>query len=154
VVEETRISDTWLALIILGSCLVPTGLLLYRRYKKNVKPVINLSKLDYRVKLALDHIKSHYLEEISINQVATIANAHPNWLGKQFKKEIRQDIRNYINQLRCEKAAELLAENKLNISQIGYKVGFNNSEYFNQVFRKHYRKSPSQYRKDILNPPA
>jgi YesN/AraC family two-component response regulator len=53
-----------------------------------------------------------------------------------------------MNRLRCEKAAEMLIENKYNFSQIGYKVGFNNISYFNQVFKKCMGKSPGQYQKE------
>ena len=45
-------------------------------------------------------------------------------------------------------AAELLEEGELNISEIGYKVGFPEASYFNKCFKQYYGVAPSKYRKE------
>ena len=47
--------------------------------------------------------------------------------------------------IRLEQAARLLKEQKVNITQVAYVVGFSNLAHFSTVFRKHFGVSPSEY---------
>lgn len=52
----------------------------------------------------------------------------------------------YLRILRMKKAAELLAETDMNVSEISYKVGINDPFYFSKCFKAQFGKSPSHYR--------
>jgi ligand-binding sensor domain-containing protein/signal transduction histidine kinase/DNA-binding response OmpR family regulator len=51
----------------------------------------------------------------------------------------------FIHEIRLKRAAQLLEQNKLNISEVSYKVGFNNPKYFSKCFQKRYGETPSQF---------
>lgn len=51
----------------------------------------------------------------------------------------------FIHQIRMKRAAQLLEQNKINISQISYEVGFNNPKYFCKCFQKKFGETPTQY---------
>ncbi|MBF4484973.1 MULTISPECIES: two-component regulator propeller domain-containing protein [unclassified Flavobacterium] len=51
----------------------------------------------------------------------------------------------FIHEIRLKRAAQLLEQNKLNISEISYKVGFNNPKYFSKCFQKKYGETPTQF---------
>ena len=51
----------------------------------------------------------------------------------------------FIRQIRLNVALELLKTNDYNISEIAYKVGFNDPNYFSRVFYQTFSKSPSEY---------
>ena len=51
----------------------------------------------------------------------------------------------FIRNLRLKQAARLIRENKINITQVAYNVGFNNQTHFSTVFKKHFGMSPSEY---------
>ncbi|WP_246124737.1 hybrid sensor histidine kinase/response regulator transcription factor [Algibacter pacificus] len=51
----------------------------------------------------------------------------------------------FIQEIRLKHAAQLIESNKLNISQISYKVGFKNPKYFSKCFRKKFKETPTQY---------
>lgn len=57
----------------------------------------------------------------------------------------------FIREIRLKRAAQLLEQNKINISQISYKVGFNNPKYFSKCFQKKYGETPSQYQSKFSN---
>jgi len=57
----------------------------------------------------------------------------------------------FIQEIRLKRAAQLLEQNKINISQISYKVGFNNPKYFSKCFQKKYGETPSQYQNKFSN---
>ncbi|MRX64782.1 hybrid sensor histidine kinase/response regulator transcription factor [Maribacter luteus] len=51
----------------------------------------------------------------------------------------------FVQEIRMKRAADLLEQDKLNISQISYQVGFKNPKYFSKCFTKKYGISPSSY---------
>ena len=57
----------------------------------------------------------------------------------------------FIHEIRMKRAAQLLEQNKINISQISYKVGFNNPKYFSKCFQKKFGETPTQYLNKFAN---
>jgi AraC-like DNA-binding protein len=55
--------------------------------------------------------------------------------------------------IQFKKAADLLIAGDLNISEVGYQVGFSDPSHFTRAFRKIYGKSPKKYISDMLNGP-
>ncbi|WP_428232340.1 two-component regulator propeller domain-containing protein [Flavobacterium sp.] len=57
----------------------------------------------------------------------------------------------FIHEIRLKRAAQLLEQNKLNVSEISYKVGFNNPKYFSKCFQKKYGETPTQFADKFFN---
>ena len=53
----------------------------------------------------------------------------------------------YLRAKRIHWAEQLLLEGELTVSEIAYKVGFNNPRYFSKYFQDEYGMTPTQYRK-------
>jgi AraC-like DNA-binding protein len=51
----------------------------------------------------------------------------------------------FIRNIKLKKAAELLSEKKINISQVAYMLGFSSQTHFSTAFRKFYGISPTEY---------
>ncbi|MFN8207542.1 MAG: two-component regulator propeller domain-containing protein [Bacteroidales bacterium] len=58
---------------------------------------------------------------------------------------VNQSSTEFIRTLRIKTAARLLATTDLNVSEVSFKVGFNNISYFNRCFKKHFSMPPSDY---------
>jgi AraC-like DNA-binding protein len=54
----------------------------------------------------------------------------------------------FILSQRLKLATQLLKESDINISQVGYSVGFNDPAYFSKCFKKIYHCTPSEYAKN------
>lgn len=57
-------------------------------------------------------------------------------------------FKQYLNQIRVNKAKTLLIESSLAISRICFEVGFNNPVHFHRTFKKNVHVTPSQFRKE------
>ena len=55
----------------------------------------------------------------------------------------------YLRSMRIRYAEELMHQGDLNVSEIAYKVGFNNPRYFSKYFQDAYGVTPTQYRKKL-----
>ncbi|MBT8310953.1 MAG: helix-turn-helix transcriptional regulator [Flavobacteriaceae bacterium] len=53
----------------------------------------------------------------------------------------------FIRSQRLKLAAQLLKKSDINISQVGYSVGFNDSSYFAKCFKQTYHCTPTEYAK-------
>lgn len=51
----------------------------------------------------------------------------------------------FLRNIRLEQAARLLKEQRINVTQVAYAVGFSNLAHFSTVFRKHFGMSPTEY---------
>lgn len=66
-------------------------------------------------------------------------------LYKKIKALTELSITDFIKSQRLKRAAQLLSENKMNISEVAYSVGFNDRKYFSKEFRKQFGVAPSDY---------
>lgn len=66
-------------------------------------------------------------------------------LYKKFHALSDVPIGEFIKTLRLRKAAVLFAEDKLNVSEVAWEVGFNDRKYFSKEFKKFFGRSPSEY---------
>lgn len=67
--------------------------------------------------------------------------------SKTFKERIGQSLPSYLNSIRIKKAAELLKNPDLSITEIAYFVGFGSVEHFIRIFKEVYGVSPKEYRR-------
>jgi AraC-like DNA-binding protein len=86
--------------------------------------------------------------DFSVEQLceeAAISRAH---LHRKMKEMTGLSVTEFIRNIRMEQAARLLREQKLNITQVAYTVGFSNLGYFSTIFRKHFGVSPRSFVSD------
>ena len=66
-------------------------------------------------------------------------------LHRKMKEMTGISTGDFIRNLRLEKAARLISENKINVTQVSYDVGFSNQSHFSTVFHKHFGMTPTEY---------
>ena len=101
-----------------------------------------------RLDPVLGYLMQHFTEEISLEEVAALANMSPQSFCRFFKHCTRKTFLAFLNELRVGYACRLISENRYNISEIGYKSGFNNLSNFNRQFKRVMGKTPSAYRRE------
>jgi signal transduction histidine kinase/DNA-binding response OmpR family regulator/streptogramin lyase len=66
-------------------------------------------------------------------------------LFTKLKALTDQTPNNFVKTLRLKRAAQLLAQRKLNVAEVAYKVGFRDTRYFSKCFQQQFQKTPSEY---------
>jgi len=66
-------------------------------------------------------------------------------LHRKLKALTGQSTTEFIRSQRLKLATQLLKENKISISEVGYTVGFNDPSYFTKCFKQEYGSSPTEY---------
>ena len=94
--------------------------------------------------LALEvFITNNLTENLTINTLERISGLGPVKLQKGFNYLFDKSVNLFITEKRLEKAAELLEESELNISEVVYHIGFSSRSYFSKIFKERYGISPS-----------
>lgn len=102
------------------------------------------------LKKILVFIEENYNRAINLNDLSRMMNDRkPSYLCKIFKEKFNITIMQYINNLRLNKAKELLAFSELNISQVSEMVGFATVHYFSRFFKQRENISPIEYKSKV-----
>lgn len=122
-------------------------LIRYKQYKNNeYAPNINMN--DSLMQEAARYIRVNYRKNISLEDVAEHVNISPTYFSKKFKASTGFGYREYLINVRLQQACDLLLETNMSITEIALECGFNDSNYFGDVFRRAKGLSPLKYRKN------
>lgn len=101
-------------------------------------------------KLMLEYIEKHYMEDISVQDIAMSFNYSEAYFCKLFKQNFGRNFISFLSEYRIEKAKNQLGLISVNIKDIGKSVGYPDSNYFAKVFKRITGKSPSEYRAMVV----
>ncbi|WP_299664655.1 AraC family transcriptional regulator [uncultured Polaribacter sp.] len=102
----------------------------------------------YRMRNVFEFTMNNFEKEITLEEIAEVANMTKNAFCKYFKKRTNKTYFQFLNELRIENACKLLLSNKdLSIIQIAEASGFNNMSNFNRQFKSIKKKKPSEFKK-------
>ncbi len=92
------------------------------------------------------YIRENYFKQISLEQIAKIAEMSPISFSRFFKKNCGAGFVEYLNRVRTNKACYLLRETEYQVQDIAVECGFESISNFNKQFRKSEGLSPRDYR--------
>ncbi|MBO5070748.1 MAG: AraC family transcriptional regulator [Roseburia sp.] len=101
----------------------------------------------HKLKLVLKYLENHYMDKITIADIAKEAGLSQSHFMKYFKNTMGTSFIDYLNDYRLTMASRLLISSDSSILNIASEVGFENLSYFNRTFKKRFAMTPSAYRK-------
>jgi len=102
------------------------------------------------IRQAKQYIECYYNDpELSLNNVAAHANLSASHFSVVFSQETGQTFKDYLTEIRINKAKELLRMTGLRSADVAFQVGYNDPHYFSSVFKKHTSLSPIEFRSRI-----
>lgn len=95
------------------------------------------------------YIKDNYKKEISLDEVAQIANLTPTSFCRMFKSRTKKNFIEYLNEIRISNACKHLIETDMSVSEIAYECGYKTVSNFNKLFKKNTGNTPKEYKNKI-----
>ena len=89
----------------------------------------------------------HFNSEINMRKVSQNFELSQRSLNRRFKQATSLSPLQYLQEIRLEKAKELLKTSNLTIAEVAYNVGYPDSAYFSALFRRMVTLSPGEYRR-------
>ncbi len=100
-----------------------------------------------KINSVLQYISAHYHTHITTAELAKEFFLSEYYFCHFFKAETGMTPVSYINKFRIEKSTVYIKTTNENLTQIALKVGFEDSNYFSKIFKKHKGMSPREYKK-------
>jgi AraC family transcriptional regulator len=97
----------------------------------------------------LVHIQARLEEDLSLAALSRKAGVSPFHLQRRFKGSIGETPKAYISRLRLERAAFRLLVHDSTVLDIALECGFQTPETFLRAFRRHFGRTPSEYRASV-----
>lgn len=102
------------------------------------------------VNSAISYIEEHYMEEITLEEIARYVGLSPQHFSKIFKEDTGMKYIDWVTNLRIDIAKRLLREGGRTIKEVCYLCGYNDPNYFSRIFRKTAGKSPKEYANSVI----
>lgn len=104
-----------------------------------------------RIYGSIRYIHRNINQTISIKTLADMSCVSEDHYIRLFKKEMKLTPISYINSKKIEKAQLLLLTTPRPVRDIAMELAFDNTSYFNRIFKQHTQKTPKEYRKEYSN---
>ena len=102
------------------------------------------------ITIAKKYIADHYMEKITLDDIAQLVFLNPVYFSILFKQEVGINFVDYLNKYRIEVSKRYLRDISQSLSGIADLVGFTNAKYFSKIFKRIVGITPSQYRSKYM----
>ena len=136
----------------LANARLMTLLMLFYREVAGVHRIVDKTDKHSRNRLqkivaeAKKYLEKNYKQPIRLEKVAKELEVSPFYLSRIFNRESDFSLFQYLTEVRINEAKKLLREGRYIVGDVALMVGFESSNYFSKVFKKHVGCSPTQYR--------
>jgi signal transduction histidine kinase/ligand-binding sensor domain-containing protein/DNA-binding response OmpR family regulator len=129
---------------------IQTRDLIRNKFRTNINPDFNeiqMSSPDSRLVAKVIESIRHNIEnpEFSVDDLSREVGMSRVHLNRKLKENINISPSNLIKSIRLKQAAYLLIKNKVNVSDVAYKVGFSSHSYFSNNFREYFGLTPTEF---------
>jgi len=94
------------------------------------------------------YIWENYTRKISLEEIAKASGLSAPYFSTVFKEERGENLSSYLNRLRVERAAALLAETGKPLNEIAKLCGFEDQSWFSKIFKSFAGISPGRFREN------
>jgi signal transduction histidine kinase/DNA-binding response OmpR family regulator len=134
-----------------------------------IKQIESTTQLDYGKNIQPSVVEFENVNEIFINKLVTIIELNIQEVDFGVEKLAREigmeastlykkmmaliDIApgEFIREIRLKRAAQLLAQKHLTVTDVSFMVGYDDPKYFSKIFKKYHAVSPSEYRNNLID---
>ena len=112
------------------------------------------SRNSIRIKEMMNFIHEHYSDTLTLQDIACSVHLSERECLRCFKQSLKLSPIQYLMKYRLSKAAGLLTDSELPVTEIAARCGFDSPSYFTSIFKRQFGRTPSEYRKNNRVPSA
>ena len=105
-----------------------------------------------RVERVIAVLKENLAEPPGLEEIGRRVGCSHFYLSRIFSQEMGRGVFQYLRALRMERAAELLRERKMNVTQVALEVGYSSPSHFSTSFHETFGCCPGLYPLRTLGP--
>ena len=102
-----------------------------------------------RVEEAIEYMQLHLCESLSLSSICNALSVSRSTLQSIFHEEKNCGVMEYFNNLKIQKAKEIIRDGTMNFTEISYFLSYSSLQYFSKQFKKSTGMSPMEYASSI-----
>jgi LacI family transcriptional regulator len=102
---------------------------------------------DVLISHALHFIQLNANRPLQVTDVAKALKVSRGTINDKFLKVLRRSVYNEIKRVRTDQICQMLIETDLSVSDIAFKLGYDNANHIARYFKQKMRISPLEYRR-------
>lgn len=126
---------------------------LYRLFELLAGAAVQKGSKSNWLEQSVHYMDSHYMEGITVTDVVEHAGVHRTHLYCEFIRVYGISPSHYLMKLRMERAAVLLTETDVSVTEAAFSLGYSNLHTFSRAFAKYHHVSPTSYRQQHVPVP-
>jgi len=103
--------------------------------------------IDERVQQAMEYLNTHYASSMTVEEIARACHVSVSHLSSLFQMQVGASPIEALEQVRMQRAQEMLKMSFAPINEIAAAVGYRSSSYFIQRFRRFTGQTPREFRR-------
>lgn len=102
---------------------------------------------DNIVRQACNYVIDNIDKKISLTEIGKVLGISKNYFCSLFKQETGENFLNYVTKLKMQRAKYLLKEKNMRIYEVSNILGYVDTTYFTQLFKRYCDMTPQEYKK-------
>ena len=111
-----------------------------------IQSYIQQSDIDFRDRM-FEYLEDNFQQAIGLDDLALHFNFSYHYMSELFNNHFNTSFSDVLNNLRINKARELLDETQDSLKEISHQVGYSNYSHFSKLFKKITHISPTEYKR-------
>ena len=103
----------------------------------------------FYLKKVIEFLNDNYSSNPNLIQLAKIADVSVEHLSREFKKNFRVTVGEYLRRIKIKRACCMLKQTSKDLSDIAFETGFSDQSHFCRIFKDHTGQTPSEFRNSI-----
>lgn len=117
------------------------------RISKNLEASI-FEKKEFQPVIA--YMEQNMQNNISVPDMARVVYMETDYFVNKFKRAYNIPPRQFFNELRIQKAIDLILNTEMRIEEVALEIGIDDVYYFNRFLKRHGHASPKEYRDALV----
>jgi AraC-like DNA-binding protein len=109
------------------------------------KATEELQEYQAMTKHAVQYIRDHLQESLSVSAMASAVHASTRTLQRALKETLNCSPTEILLAVKMHEAKRLLGKGSMNVSETAYRLGFENADHFSRRFKSYYGVPPSAF---------
>lgn len=97
-----------------------------------------------RIAAALQHLRDHYSQALSVEELARCANMSASTFHEHFKRSTLLSPVQYLKRLRLIKAQQMLIGEGMGVAQVAHRVGYQSTSQFSREYKRYFERNPGE----------
>ena len=102
------------------------------------------------IEKVIKYVKTNLTADLSLETIAEYAGFSPIHFHNCFRTATGRTLREYVEEQRIKKAANMLVTTDRTLAQIAYECGFSSQSYFSYAFKRRMQMTPREYAQKIF----